>query len=94
MTHEAQAQCPQCYKSPCICWKLTQEKREAERIALEGVTLLERYHNGKARFAIWLDEGITINRWVFISLVWVASICAGYVLFSFVLGNLLECKVL
>jgi len=89
--------CPRCVTRPCICWKLTlQEKREAERITLEGVTLLERYHDGKARLAIWLDTPITVNlnRWAFISIVLVATISLGFILLSFVLGNLLECKVL
>ena len=88
--------CPRCVTRPCICWKLTQKKIEAERIALEGVTLLGRYRNGIARSAIWLDTPTTVkfDRWVFISIVLVVTISLGFILLSFVLGNLLECKVL
>jgi len=77
-----------------MCWKTTQEEREAEKIALKGVTLLERYRNGKARLAIWLDGSVSVNRW---HMIWIAAVAAfgiGYILFSFVMGNIAECKVL
>jgi len=88
--------CTRCVTRPCICWKLTQEKIEAERIALEGMTLLERYRNGKARFAIWLVTPIIINvnKWVFISIMLVALIPLSFILLSFIFSNLLECKVI
>jgi len=85
--------CPQCMKRPCMCWKINQEKREAERIASEVVTSLERYRNAKARLAIWLDSTVSVNRWVFISILWVATLSVGFILLSFILGNTMECKV-
>ena len=86
--------CPRCVTRPCICWKLTQKKIEAERIALEGVTLLERYRNGKARLAIWLDGSVSVNRWHMIGIAAVAAFGIGYILLSFIMGNIAECKVL
>ena len=86
--------CPRCVTRPCICWKLTQKKMETERIALEGVTLLGRYRNGKARLAIWLDGSVSVNRWHMIWISAVTMLSVGYILLSFVMGNIAECKVL
>ena len=57
---------------------------------------IQTYCDNRAKLAIWLDTPITINfnRWTFISIVLVASISLSFILLSFVLGNLLECKVL
>lgn len=51
------------------------------------------YTDKKAALAIWLDSDVIINRWVFISILWVATLSVGFILLSVILGNTMECTV-